>query len=103
MRCFFFLLGMMVLLRTSVRAVEPVVTKNVFYSSSDDPSRALDIYAPVEGERCPVVLWIHGGGWKKGDKAGLQHKPAAFVSRGYVLVSINYRMLPDVSVKSGLG
>lgn len=103
MRCFFFLLGMMVLLRTSVRAVEPVVTKNVFYSSSDDPSRALDIYAPVEGERCPVVLWIHGGGWKKGDKAGLQHKPAAFVSRGYVLVSINYRMLPDVSVKGMMG
>jgi arylformamidase len=103
MRRFLCLLGMMVLLGTSGTAVEPVVTKNVFYSSSNDPLRALDIYSPAEGERCPVVLWIHGGGWKKGDKAGLQHKPAAFVSRGYVLVSINYRMVPDVSVKGMMG
>jgi acetyl esterase/lipase len=28
----------------------------------------------------------------------LSDKPAAFVGRGYVLVSINYRMLPDVSL-----
>jgi arylformamidase len=95
--------GLMLVFRVSVFAVEPVVTRDVFYSKGEDRLRALDIYSPPEGERCSVVVWIHGGGWKNGDKGGMQHKPAAFVSRGYVLVSINYRTLPDVSLKEMMG
>lgn len=95
--------GLILLLRVWVAAFEPAVAKDIPYSATKDRLRALDVYSPAEGEGCPVVLWIHGGGWKTGDKAGLQHKPAAFVSRGYVLVSINYRVLPDVSLKEMMG
>jgi acetyl esterase/lipase len=57
------------------------------------------VYSPGNGEKHPVVVWIHGGGWTKGDKGGLKQKPQAFADRGYVLVSINYRLLPEVSVR----
>lgn len=103
MRRFLFSLGLMVLMRLTAGAVEPVVVKDIFYAGTDDRLRALDVYSPTEGERCPVVLWIHGGGWKGGDKGSVQHKPAAFTGRGYVLVSINYRMLPNVSLKEMMG
>src|SRR5262249_42326611 len=61
--------------------------------------QSLDVYAPPDGKDHPVVVWIHGGGWKAGDKAGMQKKPQAFVNQGYVLVSINYRFLPAVTLK----
>jgi acetyl esterase/lipase len=98
MRRILFCLGVWILAAVGGSAVEPVVVKDVAYSAAADRLRSLDVYSPREGEGCPVVVWIHGGGWTKGDKSGLSDKPAAFVGRGYVLVSINYRMLPDVSL-----
>ncbi|MCX5784637.1 MAG: alpha/beta hydrolase [Elusimicrobia bacterium] len=38
----------------------------------------------------PLIIWIHGGAWKGGDKntpLGIR-----FISRGYALASINYRL-----------
>ena len=48
-------------------------------------------------------MWIHGGGWRQGDKAGVQQKPQAFVDKGLVFVSINYRFVPQVTVKEMTG
>jgi acetyl esterase/lipase len=62
--------------------------------------QALDVYGTRErGARRPVVVWVHGGGWKIGDKAHkLEAKRAYFKSLGYVLVAINYRLAdPEVS------
>jgi acetyl esterase/lipase len=58
----------------------------------------LDIYAPKDAKKLPVVFWIHGGGWAAGDKSGVQKKPEAFVERGYVFVSTSYRLLPKVEM-----
>ena len=49
------------------------------------------------------MLWIHGGGWRQGDKRGVQKKPEAFVEKGFVLVSTNYRFVPNVTVKEMTG
>ena len=65
--------------------------------------QTLDVYAPTEGDGHPVVLWIHGGGWRRGDKANVQQKPQAFVDRGFVFVSTNYRFVPDVTVEQQAG
>ena len=57
----------------------------------------LDVYTPkgdVQAER-PAILWIHGGGFSKGnDKSqGYIVKMATeFAKRGYVCISINYRV-----------
>jgi acetyl esterase/lipase len=47
----------------------------------------------------PVVLMIHGGGWANGDKVNADvgiNKANYFTTQGYVYVSINYRLTPDV-------
>jgi len=60
---------------------------------------SLDIYAPRGVAERPVIVMIHGGGWRRGDKAAramTRDKPAWFVGAGYVYVSVNYRLSPAV-------
>lgn len=58
------------------------------------PAQRLDIYLPNQGEGpFPVIISIHGGAFKMGDKADGQLKPMlAALKRGYAVVSINYRL-----------
>ena len=59
----------------------------------------LDLYGSgrAEGPKRPVVLFIHGGGWRHGDKANVREKPAGFVSQGYLFASTNYRLDPPAT------
>jgi acetyl esterase/lipase len=62
--------------------------------ASKSPAQKLDIYIPDEGEGpFPVILSIHGGAFKSGDKGDGQVKPMlAGLKRGYAVVSVNYRL-----------
>jgi arylformamidase len=62
---------------------------------------SLDIYSPLPPipGGAPVVIMVHGGGWRAGDKstaASGREKAAFFTSKGYVYVSVNYRLAPAV-------
>ena len=82
---------------------ESRVQRDVFYSELKSERQSLDVYAPTSGGEHPIVVWIHGGGWRQGDKQAVQRKPKAFVERGLVFVSINYRFVPQVTVKEMTG
>lgn len=62
--------------------------------ASKSPAQKLDIYVPNEGDGpFPVILSIHGGAFKGGDKADGQVNPMLEgLKRGYAVVSINYRL-----------
>lgn len=92
--------ALVLLLAASVAAAEPKIERDVPYAESKNARQTLDVYAPAEGKNHPVVFWIHGGGWQVGDKADVQKKPQAFVDRGFVFVSTNYRMLPEVEMET---
>jgi acetyl esterase/lipase len=74
------------------------LTSNIPYADSAHERQVLDIYAPDDAKNLPVVFWIHGGGWVTGDKTDIQIKPRVFAERGFVFVSTNYRLLPDVEM-----
>lgn len=88
---------------TMSRAAEPKVVKDVPYAEPKSERRSLDIYAPADAKNSPVVVWIHGGGWRRGDKTGIRGKPELFNSRGMVLVAINYRFVPEVTIQEMTG
>lgn len=70
--------------------------RDVAYGS--DRRNRMDVYLPAQVQGAPVLLLVHGGGWRHGDKAHgrlVQNKAAHWVGQGVVLVSVNYRMLPD--------
>jgi len=59
----------------------------------------LDLYAPEDDSRTnrAVILLIHGGGFYKGDKTDAPMATLAkrFARRGYVTISMNYRLMPS--------
>jgi arylformamidase len=77
-----------------------VVQKDIPYATPPLERQLLDIYSPAGAKDLPVVFWIHGGGWQAGDKSSVQEKPKAFVERGFVFVSTNYRLLPNVEMQT---
>jgi len=84
--------------RPATESADPVL--NLRYS--DEPAAraealSLDVY-PATGADLPVVIFVHGGGWFRGDKSNVDAKPAGFNARGFVFVSVNYRLIPEVDV-----
>ena len=75
-----------------------VVKRDMPYAAPAHERQRLDVYSPPHAKGLPVVFWVHGGGWQTGDKASVQVKPQAFMDRGFVFVSTNYRLLPDVDM-----
>jgi acetyl esterase/lipase len=77
------------------RSVE--MTKNIDYWGDGISRHRLDIYrsrlTPPAG--APVMMYVHGGAWVIGDKRE-QGKPMMYelVARGWVCVTINYRLSP---------
>src|SRR5438552_12163260 len=84
-------------------AGEPKTHRDLAYIEPKNERQTLDVYAPAEGKDHPVVVWIHGGGWRGGDKSSVQKKPQAFVDNGFVFVSTTYRFVPNVTVKEMTG
>ena len=72
----------------------------VFDDSSEDLNEtSLDIYVPdPEIVGAPVMVYVHGGGYGRGDKAwskDINPKPEYFTNKlGYIFVSTNNRLLP---------
>ncbi len=61
----------------------------------------LDIMYPnsiSKGDKLPVIIDIHGGGWMYGDKGLNENYCRALADKGYVVFDINYRLVPDVNV-----
>ena len=67
-----------------------------------DKDQTYDVYLPASGGKgAPVMVMVHGGGWRIGDKAHRpvwQGKVAHYLPMGAVFISVNYRMLPDADV-----
>ena len=58
----------------------------------------LDVYHPESIDGCPVVIWFHGGGLEGGNK----EIPSQLREKGIVVVGVNYRLLPLVTVRETL-
>src|SRR5438552_1552373 len=74
------------------------VTRNVRYLESPSRAHLLDVYRPTtppQGERGhPVVLYIHGGGFRMLSKDTHWLMGLAFARRGYLVFNISYRLAP---------
>ncbi len=75
---------------------------DVAYTASQNPQQRLDLYVPwPESGAAPLVLFVHGGGWRFGNKS-LIGRGAAFapfrkvlLANGYAVASVNYRLTPE--------
>ncbi len=74
----------------------------------DDPAQVADIYTQGElhadpprfrppSDARPTLIWIHGGGWIRGDKASNFNRSLHYLERGWHVVNINYRQGPNTA------
>ncbi len=70
----------------------------------EEHKQALDIYLPNEGDGpFPAILFLHGGGWAAGNKKDAQILPfMSGVARGYAVIGVGYRLLPQIRYPENL-
>jgi acetyl esterase/lipase len=89
-------LGLLAVAENPVELPQGVkILPNIEYSRPGGHPLELDLYLPERrpAKPLPVVIWVHGGGWKGGSK---DRCPATWlVPHGYAVASINYRLIPD--------
>lgn len=72
------------------------VMKDLEYGRGGDKPLLLDLYLPKKIEKpVPALIFIHGGGWQGGDKKDYAVYAIDYAAKGYVAVSINYRLRQD--------
>jgi acetyl esterase/lipase len=67
------------------------VQRDLEYVANGHERHRLDLYLPKKVTKpMPLIVWIHGGGWRNGSK---EPCPAVrFVNKGYAVASVNYRL-----------
>jgi arylformamidase len=96
----FFVVGLLALVcvRKLLADEVPDARRDIIYAESGNAT-SLDVYAPTQSNNLPIMIWVHGGGWRHGDKKNVLVKPAAFNAKGFVFASINYRLQPGVTYR----
>lgn len=67
------------------------ILRDVAYGDAH-PRQVLDLYLTTAPGPSPLIIWIHGGGWQGGDKAGSGTALLPLRSRGYSVAALNYRL-----------
>lgn len=65
------------------------ISRDITFARVDDHALRLDLYVPEMAKSPPLVVWIHGGGWRAGSRKN--PKLQQITRHGYALASISYR------------
>jgi acetyl esterase/lipase len=66
---------------------------DIVYANVDGKALKLDIYVPKKSSAPPLLIWIHGGGWKKGSKSNINRAFFQLTKHGFAVASIDYSLL----------
>lgn len=76
-----------------------VLVENLVYREGKSDKWKLDLVYPKEKttKPRPAIVFVHGGGWRSGDKAGgmWRSTPISYAEKGYVCISVNYRLTDE--------
>ncbi len=83
---------------SSADASGMTVEKDISYGS--DAKQRLDVYLPEKPNNAPLIVMIHGGAWASGSKSAknvVDNKVRHWVPKGYIFVSLDYRLIPEAN------
>ncbi|WP_078433778.1 alpha/beta hydrolase [Metabacillus halosaccharovorans] len=76
---------------------EVEIIHDLVYSVQNEKELLADLYIPKNSQSpLPVIIWLHGGGWRFGDRKLGPDFTTYFASRGFAMVSIEYRLSEEV-------
>ncbi len=68
------------------------VLKDIEYAKAGEHALLLDLYLPQGVEAPPLLVWVHGGAWRRGSKDKMPLP--GLVEAGYAVASVEYRLSP---------
>ena len=75
----------------------------VVYGVGGGRELRLDLYRPSGGSGpYPAVVFIHGGGWRSGQRGQLSRQAMYLATRGYVCACIEYRLSGEASFPAAI-
>jgi arylformamidase len=82
-----------------VAAAQATMAKQTLAYGSDR-HQTLDYWAG-RGAKAPLIVFVHGGAWKFGDKRMMEGsaKLGHWQAQGYAVASVDYRLVPQASVE----
>ena len=81
---------------------EFTIENNIVYGKGGSEELKLDMARPNGSGPFPALVLIHGGGWSGGNRAGFHGLAIEAAKRGYVAMTISYRLTqPDTTTKLG--
>ncbi len=85
------------ILYASIRQVTK--SEDISYGSSEE--QTYDMYEDKKTKQHSVMVYVHGGGWSKGDKHNFSDLCTQYANKGYTAIALNYRLLnlPKVGMK----
>tara|TARA_B100001123_G_scaffold369672_1_gene431486 strand:+ start:546 stop:1487 length:942 start_codon:yes stop_codon:yes gene_type:complete len=90
---------LLLLLATTLNAA-PLVKSTYIYKTIGELKIEADVYRPADKKMRPVLVWIHGGALINGSRHGVPGRLRKLATKeGYVLVSIDYRLAPQVKIQ----
>jgi acetyl esterase/lipase len=75
-------------------ANRPPTHEGLVYGTADGQQLTMDYYAPAGPGPHPIVIFIHGGGYRRGDSKSGTYPVDFLTPAGYAVFSINYRLAP---------
>lgn len=74
------------------------VDRSLDLAYGSGPLERLDVYTPrmKPNTKMPILFFLHGGGWRIGDKKQHGNKGASYAQSGIVFVNANYGLAPQV-------
>lgn len=73
--------------------------RDIPYAKQTHHKLTLDVYSPSrlqESQFLPVLIHVHGGGWFTGDKKLMKRHGLFYAGKGYIVVTPNYRLSPEI-------
>jgi acetyl esterase/lipase len=83
---------LLLLLSVPALAAEPAVKRDLEYARVGEHSLKLDLYLPKGVKGPPLIVWVHGGGWRSGSKS--QVPVQKLVDDVWAIASVDYRLSP---------
>src|SRR5688572_27224947 len=66
------------------------ILRDIEFARTGEHALKLDLHLPRSRAKSPLIVWVHGGAWRSGSKAGMPL--GQLVEDGYPIASVDYRL-----------
>ena len=88
---------------TGLATHDAELSADLVYSHAGGRPRLLDLYLPRGSARpLPVILWLHAGGWRSGDRKQAPDLSRHFAMQGFAMASMDYRLSREATFPAQL-